>query len=125
MVLYCRDCAVRDSWAESCQPMEGTLKRGFLTDLALGIIIGFITASIIWGVIFGLVSMNNRNKEIIEYAEKQIEIEALRENYGHRDPVEFLGDIPGVRGASDGASAEFDRKRNEALQRFRSGYFDR
>jgi len=102
----------------------GEVMKKFLTEFALGIIIGFIAASILWGVIFGLVSMNNRNKEIIEYVEKQIEIEALRENYGNRDPIEFLDDIPAVRGAADGAAAEFDRKLHEILQRFRNRLAD-
>ena len=93
------------------------------TDFAKGFVAGFITAAIIFGVIAGLVYSHNRDKELIGYAEKQTEIEALREDYINRDPAEFLED-PGIRRAADGAAAEFERKRDEAVQRFRTGYAD-
>jgi len=89
------------------------------TDFGKGFIFGLLVAMIIFGFIAGLIYFNNKNKELKEYAEKQIEIENLREDYSNRDPDEFL-EIPGVRRAADEASAEFERKRNEALQRFRS-----
>ena len=89
-----------------------------------GFLAGMLFAGILFGVGYGIVLIHNRNKELsnyaLEYAEKQNEIEVLREDYIHRDPVEFL-EIPGVRGAADGAAAEFDRKRDEVLQRFRGG----
>jgi len=94
-----------------------------LTDFAKGIIAGFLSAAVIFGVVIAFHFLNKRDKELIEYAEKQIEIEALREDYSNRDPVEFLED-PGVRGAADGARAEFERKRDEILERFRGGFTD-
>ena len=94
-----------------------------LTDFFKGVIAGFITAIIIVGIIAGLRYLNKRDKELIEYAEKQIEIENLRKDYGSRDPVEFL-EMPDVRRAADGATAEFERKRDEALQRFRNRHLD-
>ena len=87
-------------------------------------IAGFVTAAIIFGIVAGFMYARNKDKELVEYAEKQIEIEALRENYGNRDPIEFLDDIPAVRGAADGAAAEFDRKLHEILQRFRNRLAD-
>jgi hypothetical protein len=42
-----------------------------------------------------------------------MEIEALREDYSNRDPLEFLDTVPNARGAVDRATAEFDRKRDE------------
>jgi len=90
-----------------------------LTDFGKGVIAGFVLAVIIFGVIFTLMYFNKRDKELVDYAKKQIEIEELREDYGNRDPVEFL-EIPDVRRAADGAAAEFERKRDEAVQRFRS-----
>jgi len=87
----------------------------------IGFIAGVVIAVIIFGFAAGFVYARNKNRGIVNYAEKQIEIEALREDYGNRDPVEFIDAVPGVRGAADGAAAEFDRKRDEALQRFRSG----
>jgi len=105
-----------------------------LTDFAKGIIAGVVGTSIIFAVIIAFHFLNKRErtygtKELLEYAEKQIEIEAVREdgflqNLRNRDPVEFLDDIPGVRRAADGATAEFERKRDEALQRFRSRITD-
>ena len=91
-----------------------------ITDFAKGIITGFISAVIIFGVIYALWFFQKRDKELIKYVEKQIEIEAVREDYRNRDPVEFLDDIPGVRRAADRATAEFDRKRDEAIQRIRN-----
>jgi hypothetical protein len=100
--------------------MAGTLKT-----FCIGFIAGFFVAAIISGVVAVAVHSRNKDKEKIEYVEKQIEIEALREDYGNRDPVEFLETVPDVRRAADGAAAEFERKRDEALQRFRSGLADR
>jgi hypothetical protein len=95
-----------------------------ITDFTKGIITGFISTVIIFGVIYALWFFQKRDKELIKYVEKQIEIETLREDYSNRDPVEFLDDIPGVRRAADRATAEFDRKRDEALQRIRNRPFD-
>ena len=94
-----------------------------LTDFGKGVIAGALVAMVFLGIIAGLMYFNKRDKELIEYAEKQIEIEALREDIINRDPDEFL-EIPDVRGAADGARAEFDRKRDEALQRFRNRFAD-
>ena len=98
--------------------MERTLKT-----LWIGFIAGFATAAILSGVVAAMVHSRNRDKEKIEYVEKQIEIEVLREDYGNRDPVEFL-ELPSVRGAADSASADFERKRDEALLRFRNRLAD-
>ena len=99
-----------------------------LTDFAKGIITGFISAVIILGVIYALWFFHKRErtfspKELFEYVEKQQAIEVLREDYVNRDPDEFL-ELPGVRGAVDGASVEFLRKRDKAVQRLRSGHPD-
>jgi H+/gluconate symporter-like permease len=94
-----------------------------LTDFAKGIIVGVVGTVIIFGIIFAFYFLKKRDKELLEYAEKQIEIEAVREDYRNRDPDEFF-EIPDVRRAADGAAAEFERKRDEALQRFRSRVVD-
>jgi hypothetical protein len=91
--------------------MERTMKN-VLTEFSIGLIIGFIAAAVISGVIFGAIYYRIKDKEIIKYVEKQIEIEAMREDYVNRDPVEFLEDIPDVRRAADGAAADFERKRD-------------
>lgn len=100
-----------------------------LTDFAMGITAGIIISTVLFGVIAGFWFINKRDKELIEYAEKQQEIEAMRENYVNRNSVEFL-EVPGVRGAADNAYAEFERNRDEIIQQFRdrlsggSGYAD-
>ena len=94
-----------------------------MTDFVKGIIAGFAFGVVLFGVIFCLWFFHKRDKELIRYVEQQQEIEALREDYVSRDPDEFL-EVPGVRRAVDGAAAEFDRKRDEVLQRFRSGLID-
>jgi hypothetical protein len=95
-----------------------------ITDFAKGIIAGAVGSAIIFSLIIVFHFLNEQKKEMLKYVEKQIEIEALREEYSNRDPVEFLDDIPGVRRAVDGAAAEFERKRDEALQRFRNRLTD-
>ena len=97
---------------------------GTLTDFTKGIIAGVVISVIIFGVIIAFYFMNKRDKELMEYVERQQEIEALRENYSNRDPYEFFDTVPGVRGAADEATAEFERKRNEAVQRLRDRYSD-
>ena len=95
-----------------------------ITDFFKGIIIGVVASAILFGVISVLYFRTRQEKEIVKYVEIQREIEALQEDYSNRDPVEFFDSIEGVRGAADGAIGDFDRKRDEALLRFRSGLAD-
>ena len=97
--------------------------KHYLTDFAKGIIICFCAGIIVVGLAAGLLNRHKKDKELIQYVEKQIEIEALREDIVNRDPVEFL-EVPDVRRAADGAAAEFDRKRDEILERFRNRSID-
>ena len=92
-----------------------------ITDFWKGLIIGVVASAIIFGVISLVYFRNRREKEIIRYVEIQREIEELREDYVSRDPVEFIDAVPGVRESVDGAYSDFERKRDEALYRFRSG----
>jgi hypothetical protein len=98
--------------------MAGTLNKSWICFIA-----GFVTAAIIFSVVTGIVYLRNKDREIVQYVEKQMEIEAQREDVINRDPVDFL-DEPGVRRAADDARIEFDRKRDEALQRFRDRFAD-
>jgi hypothetical protein len=93
--------------------------KNLLTDFAKGIIAGFLAAVIIFGSVAVVVYLRNKDKEKYEYVELQQEVEAMREDIINRPADEFL-DIPGVQRAADGARDEFDRKRDEILQRFRS-----
>ena len=77
----------------------------------------------ILGFFVGFIVAYNLYKESTNYAERQLEIEVLRENYINRDVDEFL-EIPDVRRAADGAADEFIRKRDEVLHRFRNRIAD-
>jgi len=90
-----------------------------LTDFSKGIIAGVVVSAVVFGAIAGIWFLHERDRGLIEYVERQEAIEVLREDYGNRDPYEFIETIPGVSGAVDGASAEFIRRRDEALQRLR------
>ena len=95
-----------------------------LTDFAIGTIAGLMMAVMVLGFLALLRFCHNRDKELLEYAEKQRAIEILQEDYSNRDPYEFLDGVPGVRGAVDGATAEFERRREEAVYRFRNRLAD-
>jgi hypothetical protein len=95
-----------------------------MKDFWKGFVAGVVGTVIIFCIFLAFRHLNKRDKELIEYAEKQMEIEAMREDVGSRDPTEFVDTVPGVRRAADGAAAEFERKRDEALQRFRSRSLD-
>jgi hypothetical protein len=64
-----------------------------------------------------------RDRKIYEYMEVQREVQGLREDIGNRPLDEFLED-PGVRGAADSATGEFEQRRDEILQRFRGRIAD-
>jgi hypothetical protein len=100
-------------------------RKSIFTDFAQGIIVGIIFTAIIFSVVLGFTNSRKKSKELLEYAERQQAIEELYEVYDNLDPYEFIEAIPGVSAAVDGAAAEFIRKRDEALERLRSGYFDR
>jgi hypothetical protein len=95
-----------------------------INDFWRGVVAGIVASVIIFTVGFWLAHLNKRDKELIEYAERQMEIELLREDIINRPADEFL-EVPDIRRAADGAAAEFDRKRDEAVQPFRGGYSDR
>ena len=93
------------------------------TDFGKGLIAGFIFTAIIFGILAGFMYRHRKDREILEYVERQQAIQALRWDYANRDPVEFL-DMSGVRGAADGAITDFERRRDEAVQRFRNRFTD-
>jgi hypothetical protein len=83
-----------------------------------GIIIGAAGMLVLVLVIAGFRFFNERDKQIYEYMERQNEIQAIEQDVRDRDPYEFL-DTPGVRGAADSATEEFNRKRDEAIRAIR------
>jgi hypothetical protein len=98
------------------------MKR-LLTDFGIGFIAGFVIAAIIFGTVAGFIHFRNKEREKQKYVELQKEIETLREDVINLTADELL-DLPDIRAAADGATAEFLRKRDEVLQRFRSGLAD-
>jgi len=120
----CVGCDDLEGRAGGVKPLQQPIEIHTFEGRVVGYIAGFVTAAILFGIVTGFIYARNRDKELVEYAEKQIEIEALREDYGNRDPLEFLDAVPGVRGAADGAAGDFDRKLNEILQRFRNRLAD-
>ena len=100
------------------------MKKIILTDFAIGFIAGFVTVAVIFGVAAGVIHARSKDKEKIKYVELQQEIEAMREDINNLTADELL-ELPDVRRAADGAAAESNRKRDEILERFRSGIADR
>jgi len=92
-------------------------------DFGKGFIVGLLTAVIVCGIIAGFIYSHNKNKELAEYVEKQIEIQEMREDISSHSIDELL-EIPGVRRASDSAAAEYERKRDEIMERFRGRITD-
>ena len=95
-----------------------------------GFIAGFLAAAVLLGIIAGFIYLNSRDRGRLAYAEKQIEIEVLREGYANLDAVKLLDSAPDIRRAADGAASDFDGRLYEILQRFRNrvlsgdGYVD-
>ena len=103
---------------------EGMRLFNFITDFCKGIILGFLLSAVLFGVVVGVILHRMKVKEVVEYVERQEAIEILREDYAARDPFEFLETVPGVRRAADGAAADFERRRDEIIYRFRNRLAD-
>ena len=95
-----------------------------LSNFKKGFVAGVLISVILFGAVFTVLVFRGREKELIEYVERQEVIEGLREDYSARDFVEFLDDVPGVRRAADGTRSEFDERIDEILQRFRDRFAD-
>jgi len=84
----------------------------------LGFAAGFLTAAIVFGTAAAIANSRNRQREIMEYAERKARIAAMRGDYSGRAAVEFLDYEPGVRRAANGAAADFDGRLDGILRRF-------
>jgi len=126
MVLCNGHCVVWRGGLEGCRTMEGHALKNCkcIADFVRGKIVGFLAAGIIFACIAGIVYAKQKNKELLEYAERKQVIEELRESYINLDPDDFIEAVPDVRRAVDGAGSEFERKRDEILQRFRNRIAD-
>jgi hypothetical protein len=114
------DCGI-----ESYIPNEGIGKKVRREELGVkafwrGVITGAAGMLVLVLLVLAFRFFHNRDRKILEYMEAQHEIETLQEDIDNRPPDEFLED-PGVRGAADNAAGEFQRKRDEAVQRIRGG----
>ena len=97
---------------------------GTLNNFKIGFVAGVLVSVFLFGAVFAVLIFRGREKELIEYVERQEVIEGLREDYSGRDFVEFLDDVTGVRRAADGTRSEFDQRIDEILQRFRDRFAD-
>ncbi|MDR2865238.1 MAG: hypothetical protein LBV68_06500 [Spirochaetaceae bacterium] len=95
-----------------------------MTDFFKGVLCGCVITLLIVGVFFGLRFSYQRDKQIIQNMELQNELQELQKDYSARDASEFLNDNADVRTAADRAIDEFNRKRNEAMERIRSRRID-
>jgi hypothetical protein len=87
-----------------------------------GFLKGFITGA---AVVFALAVMvgaclyrYEKGKELLKAKELQFEVLEMREDVLHRGTDDLL-DMPGVRGAAEGARDKFHRRLDEVLQRHR------
>jgi len=114
--LHLKHLKHRHPWRGNKELAMSNFRKGFVA--------GVLVSVILFGLVFAVMFFRGREKELIEYVERQEAIEALREDYGSRDFVEFLDDVPGVRQAADGTATEFDKRVDEILQRFRNRIAD-
>jgi hypothetical protein len=94
-----------------------------MNDFLKGVVTGVVFVIVLVLVVLVLCFFNERDRKIYEYMEVQNEIQVMQEDLNNRPLDEFLED-PGIRGAADNAVDEFRRKRDEAIQRIRSGRLD-
>jgi hypothetical protein len=86
--------------------------KGFLTGAAVMLVLCFL--------VLAAFDAADYNREAAVLQERKDETEQLLEDYGNRDPYEFLDDIPGARGAADNGIERINRKRDEIIQRQRN-----
>jgi transposase-like protein len=90
-----------------------------MNKLLKGVITGAVIMLVLVLVIAVFRFFGERDKKIYEYMEAQRELQVLQEDINNRSFDDFLEE-PGIRGAANTAVDEFQRKRDEALQRFRN-----
>jgi hypothetical protein len=83
-----------------------------------GVIIGAAGMLVLAAAVLAFRFFRERDRKIYEYMEARNEIQTMREDIGSRPPDDFLED-PAIRGAADGADAEFRGKRDEAVRAIR------
>jgi hypothetical protein len=98
-------------------------REGNMNSFLKGIITGAAGMLVLVLLVLAFRFFHNRDRKILEYMEAQNELQVMQEDIGNRLPDEFLED-PGVRGAANNAAGEFQRKRDEAIQRIRGGHAD-
>jgi hypothetical protein len=85
----------------------------------LGMISGIALMLVLFVAVAVLISSREREKEATRYEEMMDEVRELEEVYRGADD-DVLLDMPGVRGAADGARDGFYRRLDEILQRYGS-----
>jgi hypothetical protein len=93
-------------------------------DFFKGVAVGVGVTVFLFGVGLFLKHLNDRDKKLFETMEVQIEAQKIIGDVSGRDPQQFVDELPGVRGAADSGVEYFNRKRDEAVERIRSGRTD-
>jgi hypothetical protein len=100
------------------------VEKAVMKDFTKGLIAGMVMMGFLVVGVGLLVFAHYRDKKIIEAWEVQHEFEQMESDIRSRDADEFLDEFPGVRPAADSGRAEFDRKRDAAVERIRGGRID-
>jgi hypothetical protein len=99
-------------------------RRGGMKRFWHGVAAGGVAVIVLVIVLCVMQFCGNMRREEIELLEKQSELQTLREEYSGRSALEFLDEFPGARGAADEGKRRLEAKREELLQRGRSGNAD-
>jgi hypothetical protein len=86
-----------------------------------------VVVSVLIGIgflLFAILCLRVGNKSIYNNAEVQNEINEIMDGYTNRDWNEFIDTVPDVRGAADRGIEAINRKRDDILERVRSGGID-
>jgi hypothetical protein len=83
--------------------------KGFVAGAAVILTLGFLVLAAFDAADY------NRKAELLQ--EQKHEADKLLEDYGNRDPYEFLDDHADIRGAADSNVEQFRKRRDEILQR--------
>jgi hypothetical protein len=90
-------------------------------DFGKGFVLGAGVVTVIFGLAVSCWFFHQRDKKLSEYVEVQNEIERVYEDYNGMGAAEFIEAVPDVRAAADRGIERIRRKRDEVIQRVRSG----
>jgi hypothetical protein len=97
------------------------VRGGGMNDFFKGVVRGAVVTVVVFGFVAALLWFQKRGEKIVEAWEVQNEIERVYEDYNNMGAVEFLETVPDVRAAADRGIERIRSKRDEVIQRVRSG----